>query len=110
MKRAIRPFTPVIAHWEDAYAQTERQHESTEAALRAYAPSVRHTTAFFMGYAKKDGRTALVLAWDDDRDIDSQEVGGMSYIPIGMLLGIEVLRRRKRAPKGRKITPKRRKR
>ena len=80
----------VVVVWEDAYADPQTQYMTREEAIKtAYNPTIRKTTGFFIGYGKKNGRRAIIIASDDDRSESCPEAhGGLFFCPVGMVLGV----------------------
>jgi len=88
-----QPFTPVSITWEDATTEASAQYDSIVSCLRSYKPTIRKTYGLWVGMGEKDGRQCVLLATDDDRSEDCPEsVGGISYIPKGMVIKIEVMK------------------
>jgi hypothetical protein len=87
MKRAhFEPGTVVRLRWVDAQGTASGGHNTITEALAGYKPCIRHTIGYFVGYATNSGETALLIASDDDRTLDSPEAfGGIIYTPVGMI-------------------------
>lgn len=84
--RAVKlpePYEPVVILWEDCVARPE-QHETIGGAMKAYVPFVRKSIGFYVGQTEQ----VLVIATDDDR-ANNAAVASCSYIPAGMVRGIE---------------------
>ena len=93
LPQKIAPFQPVIALWEDAQTDASAQYDTVASCLRSYKPTLRKTIGLWIGLAEKDGRQCILLATDDDRSEDCPEsIGGISYIPKGMVIKIEVMK------------------
>ena len=87
--RTPKPMTPCSVTWIDAETLVGAQHESPSAALRAYRPAIRKSFGLWLGWATRDGHEAAALATDDDRsDEEPQAVGGISYIPKGIVVDV----------------------
>ena len=88
--REPKAFTRVEVEWEDAITKASDQHDSPAAALRSYRPYYRKSVGIWLGWAEREGREAAALATDDDRrEDDPQAVGGISFIPRGMVVRVE---------------------
>ena len=98
-KQSLKPESRdiVVVQWEDAMANSSEQHDSTESAKRAFEPCFRKSVGYYVGYATKLGRKALLLATDDDRDpkLAPQAIGGIFQIPAALIVSIEVVRKAK---------------
>lgn len=101
MRRAqYEPFTEVIIHWVDAAGAASDTYVSVKDALESFKPARRKTLGYFLGYAKKDGETALLIATDDDRTPDIPEACGAVFnCPVTLIRDIEVV---KAVPKRKK--------
>ena len=92
----IPTFEPVVVTWEDAMAAGSEQHDSIPAAMRNYKPCIRKSIGLYIGIAEKDGRRALLIGTDDDRNDENPEsIGGISQIPIGMVISCVPVRARR---------------
>ena len=90
---APQTFDPVSIQWEDAHTEACDQYDSVALALSSYKPMLRKTYGLWLGVAEKNGRQCILLATDDDRSEDCPEsIGGISYIPKGMVIKIEVMK------------------
>ena len=92
----ITPFSPVLLFWEDAFHDTTAQYDNVEAALREYDPKIRKTVGYYIGQTEKNGRRCVVISTDDDREgVDDEHLGGPFYCPVGLIIKIELLHRKK---------------
>lgn len=91
-RRTIEPFTPVVITWVDAVGSGSGSHTNIAECLASYKPCIRHTVGYYIGYAKRDGERALILASDDDRTPENQEaIGATIDTPASLIRKIEVI-------------------
>jgi hypothetical protein len=80
-----KPFDVVLVVWNDACTQSALVHDSPASAVTAASPSVRKTVGYWCGRNKH----GIVIADTDDRCIEApQAVGGITFIPTGMVVDI----------------------
>jgi hypothetical protein len=96
------PWTPVLVEWEDIEIDATGQHESVSIALSSYRPCLRSTVGYWVGVTASAGRTAVLIATDDDRQSRGGGFGGVTQIPIGAIIKISVLGK----PHGKTWSPK----
>lgn len=96
-----KPYDLCTVVWEDAYTESSAQYDSPQAAVQAHHAMIRRSVGLFLGRTEE----VVVIATDDDRSaLNPTAVGGISYIPAGMVKGIET---QAPAPKGPKRVRKR---
>ncbi len=84
-----KTFQPVIVLWHDASKEANECHDSPEAALAAYKAVLRESCGYWVGM----NEDIVAVATDDDRKNTELGVGGCTYIPLGMISKITVLRK-----------------